>query len=187
MNTKLLQQAKDHCLKTLAKLDVSFGSTEADTYLPKHINEVESWSEKIIKDYPADREIILFSVYLHDIGHAFGDHKDHDLKSETEAKRFLKKIGLAEDKVSKIAHCIRAHRCKDVQPETTEAKIIATADSLSHMTDGCYIGMAIDGKKDLALGKLERDYRDAGLFPEIRKDITPLYEAWKKLLKVYPK
>ena len=64
MENELLKQTKEHCLKTLAKLDVSFGSDEADSYLPKHINEVEKWAEKIIKDYPADEEIVLFSVYL---------------------------------------------------------------------------------------------------------------------------
>lgn len=186
MNDKILKQAKEHCLKTLTKLDMSFGSAEADTYLPRHINEVEKWAEKIIEEYPADEEIVLFSVYLHDIGHAFGDHKDHDLKSEAEARRFLKEMDFAEDKISRIAHCIRAHRCKDVQPGTIEAKILATADSLSHMTDGCYMDMAIDGRKNLALGKLERDYRDIGLFPKIRKEITPLYEAWKRLLEAYP-
>lgn len=187
MVDKLLEQTKKYSLKILAKLDVSFGSAEADTYLPKHINEVEGWAQKITKDHPVDTEVLLLSVYLHDIGHAFGDHKDHDLKSEVVAKRFLKKMGLNEDKISKVAHCIRAHRCKDVQPETIEAKILATADSLSHMTDGCYMGMVIDGKKDLALGKLERDYRDVGLFPKIKKEIAPLYRAWKKLLETYPK
>jgi len=186
MNNRLLKQTKQHCLKTLAKNKVSFGSAKADLYLPGHINEVEKWIEEIIKDYPADKEIVLLSVYLHDIGHALGDHKDHDLKSEIEAKLFLKKMGLAEDKISKVAHCIRAHRCKDVQPKTIEAKILAVADSLSHMTDGCYMDMAIDGRKDLALGKLERDYRDAGLFSKIKKEITPVYRAWKKLLTVYP-
>ena len=55
------------------------------------------------------------------------------------------------------------------------------------MTDGCYMDMAIDGKIDLALGKIERDYRDIGLFPKIKKEITPLYTAWKKLLEAYPK
>ena len=183
---QLLNRTKEHCLKTLAKLDVSFGSAEADSYLPKHINEVEKWAKKIIKDYPADEEIVLLSVYLHDIGHAFGEHKDHELKSEAEAKLFLKEMGLAEDKISKVTHCIRAHRCKDVQPETTEAKILATADSLSHMTDGCYMGMVIDGKKDLALGKLERDYRDVGFFPKIKQEIAPLYQAWKNLLEIFP-
>ncbi|OGZ84649.1 MAG: hypothetical protein A2599_02710 [Candidatus Staskawiczbacteria bacterium RIFOXYD1_FULL_39_28] len=186
MNTKLLKHTKEHCLKTLAKNKVSFGSAKADSYLPGHINEVEKCVERIIKDYPADREIVLLSVYLHDIGHALGNHKDHELKSEAEAKRFLKKMGLIEDKINRVAHCVRAHRCKDVQPETVEAKILATADSLSHMTDGCYMDMLIDRRKDLALGKLERDYRDIGLFPKIKKEIMPVYKAWKELIEVYP-
>jgi hypothetical protein len=54
------------------------------------------------------------------------------------------------------------------------------------MTDIVYIDMAARGDKEGAKAKLERDFRDKGLFPELQKESKPLYEAWKQLLEVYP-
>ena len=67
-----------------------------------------------------------------------------------------------------------------------EAKIIAVADSASHMTDTVYIDMASRGEIEGAKAKLERDFRDEGLFPDLQEESRPLYEAWKKLLEAYP-
>ncbi|MDD5145119.1 MAG: hypothetical protein PHW72_03275, partial [Candidatus Pacebacteria bacterium] len=108
------------------------------------------------------------------------------IESEKETRKFLKTLRLDTEKIEKIAHCVRAHRCKDVQPKTIEAKILATADSASHFTDGCYMEMAMGGIKGQALEKIDRDYRDVGIFPKLKKEITPLYNAWKNLLKIYP-
>ena len=36
------------------------------------------------------------------------------------------------------------------------------------------------------LEKIERDYRDIDILPEIKNQLEPLYIAWKKLLEVYP-
>lgn len=160
-------------------------------YLPRHVVEAEKWAKKILdKEQKANREIVLLSIWLHDIGQAFvkfeKDDEDHAAKSETEARIFLPSLGFDEAAVGKVAHCVRAHRCRDIQPETLEARIVAAADSASHMTDICYLDMASRGNKDPALDKLERDYRDAGLFPELQKEITPIYNAWKELLKAYP-
>ncbi|MDO8558877.1 MAG: hypothetical protein Q7R84_00950 [bacterium] len=60
------------------------------------------------------------------------------------------------------------------------------ADSASHFTDGCYMDMAMNGIKKLALEKLDRDYRDVGIFPKLKKEITPIYNVWKNLINVYP-
>ncbi len=182
MKSNILKETKIHCLESLERK-----GDHICEYLPRHIAEVEKWAKRMSRDYPrADKTVLFLSVLLHDIGHGFGSHKDHAVKSEIEAKRFLKRTGLELEKIEKISHCIRAHRCKDVQPETIEAKILAAADSASHMTDGCYIDMAVRGAKNLALEKLERDYRDTNMFPKLRKIVTPLYKSWRKLLGVYP-
>lgn len=181
MKNNILKQTKIHCLKVLKRKN-----DRICRYLPGHIIEVEKWAKKISKDYPeVDKTVLFLSVLLHDIGHGFGNHEDHAVKSEIEAKRFLKKIGLTSEKIEKVSHCVRAHRCKDIQPETIEAKILAAADSASHMTDGCYIDMAMRGLKDLAFKKLERDYRDVNMFPKLGRNISPLYKSWKKLLSTY--
>ncbi|MFH1714522.1 MAG: HD domain-containing protein [Candidatus Nealsonbacteria bacterium] len=179
---KLIEKAKNHCLKVLLKK-----KDRICVYLPGHIISVQKWAEKMIKKYPGvDKEVLLLSIWLHDIGHATAGHMDHNIGSEKETRSFLKRIKVKNEEIEKVAHCVRAHRCKDIKPETIEAKILAFADSASHMIDGCYVDMLMEGKKELAIEKLERDYRDVGIFPEMKKEIKPLYEAWKQLLRVYP-
>lgn len=129
----------------------------------------------------------MTSVWLHDIGQLVGPKEvDHAINSEAEAKKFLKSIHVPEDTIEKVAHCVRAHRCKDVQPESSEAKILAVSDSASHMTDSVYSDFAARGEVTAAKEKLERDFRDVGLLPEVQNEIKSLYEAWKRLLEVYP-
>ncbi len=62
---------------------------------------------------------------------------------------------------------------------------MAAVDSASHFTDFTYGFMLIRGRKDDALGKLERDYCDVGLMPSVREEVTPLYLAWKVILENY--
>jgi len=179
---KNVEKTKNHCLMVLSKK-----KDHICDYLPNHIVSVEKWARKIMKHHPeANKQIILLSVWLHDIGHAFLNHDEHHIESEKEARRFLKKIKINPKEIEKIAHCVRAHRCKDIMPRTIEAKILAAADSASHFTDGAYMDMLINGYKRFVLKKIERDYRDVGLFPKLKKEITPIYRAWKKLSRVYP-
>jgi len=183
MARKIIDKAKSHFLRTFKK-----DRSPIYPYLTRHVVEVEKWAKKILRNHQeGDEEVVLLSVWLHDIGMAIGNkNEDHAVKSEIETRRFLSKMELSPEKIEKVAHGVRAHRCKDVQPKSLEAKILAAADSVSHMTEINYIVHLSDGLRDYALAKLERDYRDAGLFPELQKEITPLYKAWKKLLSVYP-
>jgi len=54
------------------------------------------------------------------------------------------------------------------------------------MTDINYIVMFYESGREATLAKLERDYRDIGLFPKFKEKITDLYLAWKNLLEVLP-
>jgi len=54
------------------------------------------------------------------------------------------------------------------------------------MTDILYIQMAKENKTNLAIEKLERDFRDLSPFPKIKKKLTKTYKSRKKLLKNYP-
>jgi len=38
-----------------------------------------------------------------------------------------------------------------------------------------------------ALNKLERDYRDVSLFPEVKREIEKLYQNWKELIIEFEK
>ena len=154
--------------------------------LYSHVPETERWAKYMLKKYPkADKEIVLLAVWLHDVGHYPIPSKiDHAVRSEKRAKQFLKKENYDEKKMEKVLHCIRAHRCRDVMPETFEAKLIAFIDSASHMTDKeTYVDMVRAYKNvTVVLEKLERDFRDMGHFPEQKKKFKYLYESWKQLL-----
>lgn len=95
-------------------------------------------------------------------------------------------MGAETELIDKVVYCVRAHRCKDVQPETNEAKVVAVSDSAGHMTDTVYVDMANRGDLDGAKAKLERDYRDLGLFPELQEEITSFYQSWRRLLESWP-
>ena len=178
----IVQKAKEYCLDVVSSHEDIFD-------LKSHIPEAEKWAKLILADHPkANEEVVLLSVWLHDVSHYVGDRdSDHAVRSEKMAREFLAKEGYFADKIEKVASCVRSHRCRDIQPETVEGKIMACADSASHMTDHCYIDVMHRGRFDYASGKIERDYRDVGLFPEVQAKLTPLYNCWKKLLEEYQK
>lgn len=182
-NFFMYKKAKEYFITTVKNAGSKYD------YLLRHLSQVERWAKKLLVAYPeADEDIIMIGVWLHDIGRVLGDKEvDHAVNSEIEVKSYLKELELDESLIDKVAHCVRAHRCKDIQPDTIEAKIIAAADSASHMTDTVYIDVSNRGEFTEALQKLERDYRDIGVFPELQKSLKPFYVAWKKLLEVYPK
>jgi hypothetical protein len=158
-----------------------------------HVPEVERWCEYLAKKYPeADAEVLILGAWLHDIGHyPVPTDVDHAIRSEERAKELLEQHNYSSEKLSKVLHVVRAHRCKDVLPETPEAKLLACADSASHITDPIYLGMAKDDKKNgipfRAYDKMERDFRDLAPFPDIQEDLKELLDAWKILIQKYEK
>jgi hypothetical protein len=178
-----VESTKEHFMRTFRKENPLY------RYIDRHVLEVEKWAIEIMKDFPqANKNVVLLSVWLHDIGILDRTKKDdHAVFAESEARRFLPKIGVDLETTEKVAHCVRAHRNKDVAPETLEAKILTAADSASHMTDINYIVHIRDDRlRDYVEGKIERDYRDIGLIPGLREKLAPLYVAWKELIKALP-
>lgn len=187
--SEIALKAKGHLLKLESEVASSLKpDSKKWSYLPRHLTQVERWAKRLLQEHPeALGEVVLASVWLHDVGLLTGpDETDHAVNSEIEARRFLTTIGADENFIARVSHCVRAHRCRDVQPETIEAKILAVSDSASHMTDTVYIEMVNRGEREAALAKMERDLRDVSLFPELREKMMPLYQGWKNLLTVYP-
>lgn len=183
----IISNAKEHFLKMIKE------DKEDRYHLTSHIEELEKWAKFMCDTYPdADREIVTLSVYLHDIGHYPIDLDiDHAVRGEERAKIRLTQLNYPKDKMNKVLHCVRTHRCKDVLPETLEAKIMAFIDSASHITDGMYINIRKHYKQGLTttnpVDKLERDLRDLNSFPEIKEKLVGLYKAWETLLIEYEK
>lgn len=179
-NQTIIDLTKEHFLD----LHKKSGSTSP---YPRHVAMVDEIARKLAMGYPqADLEVILLSVWLHDIGTFLGEREVHDVNSEKEARRYLSEQNLESSKIEKVAHAVRAHRCSDVSPETIEAKILAVSDSMSHLYGGPYADFIHKRGRAAAIAKLERDYRDIDLLPNIKDELTPLYEAWKKLLEIIP-
>ena len=177
----MISEAKEHLLSTLKSADRKW------FYMYTHIPQVEKWAIKIAKLLSgANMEILLTSVWLHDIGLLLGSEGDHAVNSEAEVLKFLTGLGASPEVISQVSHCVRAHRCKDVLPQSIEEKILAVADSASHMTDDTYACFAARGELQTAKEKLERDFHDVGLILQVKAEVTPLYLAWKHLLEVYP-
>lgn len=178
---RLINKAKKEFLN---QIEISKPNLEN---IESHVSEVEKWARFLLKKYPeADEEVVLLSVWFHDIGHS-SNGKDHALVGEKITEKILKKWNLNDKKSEKILHCVRAHRCRDVLPETIEAKILAFADSASHLSDFIYIKMAKKGNFQKAFEKLERDYRDLSYFPDVKKELEGLYESSKKWLNEFEK
>jgi len=181
----------DKARKNFFQMIEDFGS---DPYhLRSHVPEVERWAKNLLKKFPeADSEVVLLAVWMHNLGHyPIPTEIDHAIRSEERAKEFLEKLNYPNDKIGKVLHCVRAHRGRDVIPNSIEAKIIAFIDSASHLTDAVYFRMAKDNKEnngnfDVAR-KMQNDFRELKLFPEIQEEVQELYEAWKKLIQIYEK
>ncbi len=155
----------------------------------EHVLEFERIANSFTERLPeTDMDVVLLSVWLHDLGLPYEIEGDHAVIGETIAREWLTSEGYDSEKTDKVCHCIRAHRCRDIMPETLEARLIAFGDSASHMTQGVYFDIAKEnkrGNKYDALEKLERDWRDLSFFPEIKDDFRKLYEAWKAIIIAY--
>lgn len=160
-------------------------------FLQSHLIEMERWAYFAFKKYPdLDKEVVLLSVWLHDIGHyPIPTEVDHAVRGVSRAQKFFERENFPRDRMEKVLHCIRSHRCNDVEPESLEAKLVACIDSASHITDTVYFRIAMDDKKNggkfRSYGKMERDFRDLGSFPEIKNELRNLYYSWEKVVREY--
>ena len=179
MTTTLVDTTRTHFSETVARGNAPY------PFVPRHVDEAERWALRILSDRAAaDEDVVVLSVWLHEIGLALGDvAHDHAVTSEVETRPYLDSEGVPADRIEKMAHCVRAHRCNDVQPGSPEARVLAAADSAAHLTDINYIVMASEASSVAALEKLERDFRDLSLVTGLQEQLGPIYQAWKQLLR----
>lgn len=155
----------------------------------KHIPCVENIAKHILRIYrDANADVVLMSVWLYNIGILTkGFEVDYAVSSEAEARKFLSENSADSKFIDAVAHCIRSHRRKDIQPETIEAKILAVADAASHTVEPTYADMASRGDITQAAELLEQDLQAIALLPGVQAEMTYVFDAWKKLLEVFPK
>ncbi len=161
-----------------------------------HNKVVAKWVEDISKKYEFDKESVLAAAYLHDLAYAWTNKFDPDLdeKSESEARKVLKEAGFPEQKISFIVDkIIHGHSMLDgKEPEHIEAKVLATADALSHFATDFYLVICwnnylfedLNVYKTWVLEKIERDLNKKIFFEEYREIADPYYQSIKVLFSL---
>lgn len=100
-----------------------------------HTLRVCRLSRHIAEKEGADPEIVQPAALLHDIARSKEDRSKGSLCHAEEgakmAGEILKDLGMSQQQVEAVVHCIESHRYRDErQPETLEAKVLFDADKL---------------------------------------------------------
>ena len=194
---KILDDAEIYVMKT-AK------SSPLDWFFELHQKEIMISANKLLKEYPdADKNVVLLSCWLHDLGHFKAKtldqvdavKPDHHLVGAKMAKKFLSKYKLPKDQVDKIINCILCHRGSEpYAPKKLEEKIVAVADTLSHFQSIFYLlffkiypKYSLDEFVVLQKAKLKRDWRDLSLLPKAQEMVENKYDFFLQMLDDYQK
>jgi len=149
-------------IKELAKKELT------PDFFENHVKLVVKEAKWLLKFYPeADEEVVEAACWLHDIVHPSSGYKgdDHNVASAKRAEIFLREIGVDDDKIKKIIHCIMSHRTsRPPEPETIEAKIVASSDNLSHFDGFDYL--VKKRGREWAENKIKKDLKVKFMLPE---------------------
>ncbi len=166
-------------------------------FVDLHIKVVENLAIKLAGMKNANKEIVKLAVWLHDIHYAdfppsatetIDDR--HDVIGTQKARKILKEHGYDEKTIGHVGECIITHRCKGRNPRSLEAKILATADGMSHIENFLmllFVGfvkykMSIKQVYEWLNRKIDRDWNDKILFPEAKNMIKEKYEDIRLIL-----
>jgi HD superfamily phosphodiesterase len=184
---KNLQEIRDFVINEIRNSDKC-----DDWFWDEHIAVVEKIALKILETQSqANRDIVLLSVWFHDLGRVYGHDKDHDSWGAKFAKKYLSDKSFDQEIVDGVYHTCLSHRVTAVNPESIEAKILATADAMSHFENGFHLRIFNTWSKKMSdyqetknklMKKIERDYHQKIFFEESRQVVKPMYEAWKVAL-----
>ena len=157
---------------------------------PFHFVPVVEYAEKLADQLGEDKEVILISAWLHDIGLIIYGRMDHHITSAKISEEKLTELGYPVEKIELVKKCILNHRgsLKNVR-ESLEEQISADAEVLSNFNNIAGIfkaafvyenldqGQAMDSVKK----KLENKYQQLH-FDMSKEIVRPKYEAAMLLL-----
>jgi uncharacterized protein len=152
---------------------------------PYHFVPVAKYAEELANKLGGNKEIILISAWLHDIGSIIEGREDHHLTGEKIAENFLKELNYPVEKIELIKKCIRNHRgSQENKRETIEEQIIAEADAMANFDNlpgilkaaFIYEGKNQEEARKSTKEKLERKWNQLH-FEESKKTIRPKFEA----------
>jgi len=158
---------------------------------PFHFVPMANYAEKLADELGGDKEVILISAWLHDIGSIIYGRKDHHITSAKIAEKKLKEQQYPIKKIELVKKCILNHRgSKQNERNSIEEQIIAEADVLSNFDNIAGIFKAAFVYENKTQGeaknsvrqKLERKWKQLH-FENSKKIIQPKFEAAMLLLK----
>ena len=155
----------------------------------QHIYRVLHHALNIAKtEQDVDYDVLITACLLHDIGRPeqFADPTlCHAVVGSEKAARFLEALGLQQDFIEKVCHCIRTHRFSNRRPpESLEAKILFDADKLDVVGAlGIARTLQYQGKHDFPLYELQADgsielEQGKSFFQEYHRKLTKLYDGF---------
>lgn len=157
-----------------------------------HIESVVKYSKILAKKLEADVEICEISAWLHDIIKIRDNQRElHHVKGSEEAVKILNEYHYPQDKIEKIRHCILTHSSdKNYPPKSKEAKILASADALSHIDNFLALTYvvyylkkcSVNEGKDWLIKKYKACNDKLELVPEAKKIAKQKYESIKMIL-----
>lgn len=103
-----------------------------------HIVPVVAHSKILGKKLKADLEVLELAALFHDYACLldFELYKDHHIHSANLAEKKLEKLNFPKEKIQHVKDCVFSHRGSvRFKQKTIEAKILASADAMAHITE----------------------------------------------------
>jgi uncharacterized protein len=98
-----------------------------------HFTQVASYAGELAKNLGGDKEIILISAWLHDIGSIMSGREDHHITGAEIAEKKLRELNYPSEKIKLVKKCILNHRgSQQSKRDSIEEKIVAEADAMSN-------------------------------------------------------
>ena len=158
-----------------------------------HIESVVKFSEILARKLNADIEICLISAWLHDIKKIKGEKDKHHVHGSEEAGEILMKLYYPADRIEKVKHCILTHSSDmNYIPKSIEAKVITSADALSHFSNFLDLAqtaftfrkLSLEEGRNWLIKKYQGYWNKVQILPEARDLVKDQYDAIKLILGI---
>ncbi len=156
-----------------------------------HFSFVVKYAEELSNELGGDKEVILVSAWLHDIGSIIRGREDHHITGAEIAEKKLKEFGYPQEKIELVKKCILNHRgSKQNERLSIEEKIVAEADAMSNFDNlpGMFKAAFVYENKNQGEAKisvrekLERKWKKLH-FDKSREILKPKYDSVMILLR----
>jgi uncharacterized protein len=158
-----------------------------------HLMTVKKYADMLAVMHNPDAEVLELAVWLHDIGRIRYGDVNHHLSGAQDAEVILKDHNYPEETIGKVKECILSHRgeSRDNSPQSTEARILATADAMYMMDmvpalfwEACHEkGLGVKEACDWVADEVERSWTKKILLPEGKEMVRDKYMAFRKIVE----